>query len=79
MRAIRAQETKYLVGLNFTKFAGVSLLRYCGYFAMVVIMYIKTASGSSVEAGAAFSLLASFTFLSLFLGFFLGQAIITFA
>lgn len=77
--AIRAKETKLLINLNIVKFMGDTILRYSGYFAMVVIMYIKTASGSSLEAGPAFSLLASFTFLSLYFGFFLGHAILTFA
>ena len=68
-----------MIGLNFAKMVGNTILRYSGYFAIVVILYIKTASGSSFDVGTVFSLMASFTFLSLFLGFFLGQAILTFA
>ncbi len=64
-----------LMCLNFTKSGLYQITRFCGYFSVVLILYIKSANGEALKPGPAFSILASFSFMSLFIGFFIGNGI----
>lgn len=76
---IRKKEIVANFALNLLRFVTASLLRYAGYISTALIFFIKTQSGKSLEVGAAFATLGSFSFLSLYVTLYFGEGLIALA
>ena len=54
-------------------------VRYGGFFSALLVYELKAINGEYLRAGPVFSILASFGFLSLFAGLYIGYGITTIA
>lgn len=67
------------VRLNFMKTNAFCMLRFCGYIAAAFVFYSQTHRNQKLEAGASFSVLATFNFLAFYVCLFMGYGITSLA